>query len=226
MRICLFSDTHGNLVALEAVLADMKHQGAFDLTIMAGDLALMGPRPAETIDCLRALNIPIIVGNTDLMIVQSEPMGVWAREQIGQERIDYLARLPFAYSVQPAAGHELMIVHANPKNVDDALRPDTPESDVRNLVSHLNVDVLAFGHIHIPYIRKVDNLTLFDIASAGFPRDGDQRAAYGIAEWRDGQWRLSHRRVPYDVAKLLQDFQTCGMPRAERYAQLFENAKY
>src|SRR6476619_5504465 len=50
MRICIFSDTHGNVVALEAVIADMRTRAPFDLTIMAGDLAQFGPRPVETVD--------------------------------------------------------------------------------------------------------------------------------------------------------------------------------
>ena len=227
MCICIFSDTHGNLVALEAVLADMKQQGDFDLTVMAGDLALLGPRPAETIDCLRALNIPMITGNTEVMVVKGmEPLSQWTREQIGQARIDYLARLPFSYSVQPQVGHAMHIVHANPKDLDAALRPDTPESEVRELVAGLDAELLVFGHIHIPYIRSVDGLTLFDIASAGLPRDGDQRAAYGIAEWRHGQWHLQHRRVTYDIASVLADFNACGMPNAERQAHILERATY
>ncbi len=227
MRICIFSDTHGNVVALEAALADMRKHGPYDLTIMAGDLAMFGPRPAETIDRLRELNCLIIMGNTDEMVVkQDNRSALWAYEKIGRERVDFLSRLPFSYSVQPQVGHELLIVHANPKDLEAALRPDTPEDEVRSLVAGVKADVLAFGHIHIPYMRTVGPLTLFDIASAGLPRDGDKRAAYGIAEWTGREWRLNHHRVEYDQDAVVNDIRASDMPNAERWAQILQSATY
>jgi predicted phosphodiesterase len=234
MRICIFSDTHGNLVALDAVLADMRQQGAFDLLVMAGDLAMFGPRPAETIDRLRALDCLVLMGNTDAYIVEQageSPREMkaarWAAERIGAERVQYLARLPFAYSVQPSAGHELLIFHANPRDLEADLRPDRSEAHVRALLEGVRAEVLAFGHIHIPYIRQLGAQTLFDIASAGLPRDGDPRAAYGIAEWTapDG-WRLNHRRVAYDVDAVVADMRASGMPDAEKQIEILKSARY
>lgn len=227
MRICIFSDTHGNAVALEAVMADMRSRAPFDLTIMAGDLAQFGPRPAETVDMVRSLGCLVLTGNTDEYIVRNEHGGHdWVRSQLGQERLAYLAGLPFSYSVQPEAGHELLVFHANPCDVEQQMRRDTPEDELRSLLSGVNAEVLAFGHIHTPYIRRVEPHTLFDIASVGVPRDGDRRSAYGIAEWKDGQWHLEHVRVPYDVEAVVADIQSRNIPNGEQAIQVLRSARY
>ncbi len=233
MRICICSDVHGNLVALDALLADMRAQGAFDLVVMAGDLCMFGPRPAECIDRLRELHCLILKGNTDQYIVEEAgdsprelKAAKWSADRIGDERIRFLAGLPFAYSVQPAAGRELLIFHANPRDLEADLRPDRPEAYVRDLIGDVRADVLAFGHIHIPYIRTVGAQTLFDIASVGLPRDGDPRSAYGIAEWTNGKWQLQHRRVAYDVDAVAADMRASGMPNVEKQIGILKSARY
>jgi putative phosphoesterase len=227
MRICIFSDTHGNVVALDAVLADMRRRDRFDLMVMAGDLAQFGPRPAETVDRIRELGCPVLTGNTDQYIVANEKgWHDWVREQLGAERIAYLAGLPFSYSVEPAADHPLHIFHANPHDLEGQLRYDRPESEVRELIAGVRADVLAFGHIHTPYIRHVDDHVLFDIASVGLPRDGDTRAAYGIAEWSGGNWRLEHVRVPYDVEAVAADLRARNVADAEKNIQTLRSASY
>jgi hypothetical protein len=141
------------------------------------------------------------------------------RSQLGAERLAYLATLPFSYSVRPEAGHELLIVHANPRDVEQPMRRDTPEESLRQLLSGVTAEVVAFGHIHTPYIRTVDGITLFDIASVGLPRDGDVRSAYGIAEWKEGAWRLEHVRVPYDFEAVFADIRKRNMPAQEQVIQ-------
>ena len=64
MRVAIFSDVHGNLSGMEAVLADMERQRP-DLVVFAGDLCLFGPRPAECWRLLRERRIPAVIGNTD-----------------------------------------------------------------------------------------------------------------------------------------------------------------
>lgn len=127
MRIALLSDIHGNIVALDAVLADMAGRGPFDLTAVAGDLVWAGPWPAEVVDRVQALNGPVIQGNTDALFglaAEETPSGkdeiryrdhmAWMRDRLGPARVAYLAALPFSHRISPAAGHDLLIVHANP----------------------------------------------------------------------------------------------------------------
>ena len=85
MRVAVFSDVHGNVRALEAVLAELGARGPFDHVINGGDLAYGGPRPREAIDLLMQRAYPAVLGNTDVWIAGIEPGGgsvvAWARRQ-------------------------------------------------------------------------------------------------------------------------------------------------
>lgn len=90
---------------------------------------------------------------------------------------------------------DLLVVHANPLNLEDALFPNADDSMLERLLGGLDqqVEALAFGHLHIAYARRWRGLLLVDVASCGAPRDEDVRAAYGILSWRDGQWEAEIR---------------------------------
>lgn len=220
MRIAIFSDVHGNLSGLEAVLADIDRQGA-DLVVFAGDLCLMGPRPADTLRLVLDRRIPSVIGNTDGWIAGlAEPPGrsaavvEWTRDQLSEDDIARLARLPFALRVSPTArpADDLLVVHANPFNVDDMLYP--PESaqldryeeirqsdaELTGELSGIEAAVLAFGHLHVPNIRPLDRMTLVNVSSVSIPGDGDIRAKYAMLEWSGMSWTATHYRVAYDVA--------------------------
>src|SRR5436853_4845310 len=132
MRIAIISDIHGNQLAFEAVLEDLKQQPAVDHLIIAGDLCLFGPSPREVLETVQQLKCPVIQGNVDVEVVNGAPdkgtkkrsVVGWTREQIGQAGIDYLAALPFSHRITPPNGTDLLIVHANPLNVEDAIYPD------------------------------------------------------------------------------------------------------
>jgi predicted phosphodiesterase len=235
MRIAILADIHGNQLALDAVLADLKQQPTVDLIVVAGDLCLNGPRPREVLDTIRALGCPVLQGNVDVDVIENSAKGEkkraiirWTREQIGPSGIDYLASLPFSYRVANPAGTDLLCVHANPLNLTDALGPDTDESELQRLLGGLTpgIGALAFGHVHIAYTRRWRNLLLIDAGSCGLSRDGDTRASYAILTWQDGGWHAEHRRVPYDLYQVFQQFKTCGMPYYEKRIKILTEAHY
>jgi predicted phosphodiesterase len=236
MRIAVISDIHGNQLALETVLQDLQGQPRCDQLIIAGDLCLNGPRPREVLQIVRDLGCPVIQGNVDLETVTQAPekgekkrstVG-WTREQIGQEGIRYLADLPFSYRVDNAGGRDLLVVHANPLNLEDALFPNADDAILEHFLGGLDsrVGALAFGHLHIAYTRRWREFLLADVASCGVPRDEDLRAAYGILTWRENQWEAEIRRVPYDVQAVVKQIKTCGMPNAEKRVKVLLEARY
>ena len=236
MRIAILSDIHGNQLALEAVLRDLEDQERCDQLIVAGDLCLNGPRPCEVLQIVQDLHCPVIQGNTDLeMVTQAPEKGEkkrsvvsWTREQIGQSGIEYLAGLPFSYRVSNPVARDLLIVHANPLNLEDAIFPNADDEALESLLSGLDerVGALAFGHLHIAYTRHWRGLLLADVGSCGVPRDEDLRAAYGILTWQAGQWEAEIRRVPYDVQAVAKQIKTCGMPNAEKRSKVLLEARY
>src|SRR5207248_7807943 len=131
MRVAVISDIHGNQVALEAVLEDLSLQSGIDHLVIAGDLCLNGPCPRQVLQTVQQLGCPVIQGNVDAEVVNGAPdkgpkkrttVG-WTREQIGQVGVHYLASLPFSQRIHNSDGSDLLIVHANPLNLEDAIFP-------------------------------------------------------------------------------------------------------
>jgi len=243
MRIALISDIHGNLVALEAVLADMAQNGPFDEVVVAGDLAWSGPWPAEVVDRVRALDAVVIQGNTDAFFRRQPddaPEGkhearfarhlTWMLQQLGSERANYLASLPFSHRISPAPGHDLLVVHANPIDLDQPITSQMSEADLDKLLlpEHGEPDweVLAFGHIHVPFTRRWRGRLLVDVASVGSPMDGDRRAAYAILTWDGTTWHAEHRRVFYETPVVVRQMREGGLPRGKHFAERLMAASY
>jgi putative phosphoesterase len=236
MRVAIIADIHGNQLALEAVLADLQQQPAVDQLVIAGDLCLNGPRPKEVLHIVRGLNCPVIQGNVDVEVVEGKPDAGpkkreilrWTREQIGNKGVNYLASLPFSHRVTNPYGNDLLIVHANPLNLEDAIFPTSPDSKLEHLLGELEptIGALAFGHLHIAYTRRWQHLLLVDTGSCGLPRDDDQRAAYAILTCENNLWEAEHRRVSYDIKAVVKQIKTCGMPHAEKRIKVLTAATY
>jgi predicted phosphodiesterase len=216
MRVAILADIHGNLPACEAVLADVAHHGA-DVVVAAGDLALRGAHPKETVELLLSRCNALLVGNTDAYIAGMYLGGAyrerehwktelleWTRDQLGPELVRRLGELPFSVRYTPRRGQDLYICHANPRNLEDSLEPTLDEVTLRRFLAHLDAAACAFGHLHFPYRRRIGRMLLADVASAGIPRDGDARAAYGVFTWTPRGWRVQIRRVRYAVRQTTQ----------------------
>jgi len=236
MRIAIISDIHGNQVALEAVLQDLKRQPDVDHLIVAGDLCLNGPCPREVLETVRGLHCPVLQGNVDFEVVTMAPekgekkrnTAAWTREQIGQEGIDYLASLPHSHRIVNSHGNDLLIVHANPLNLEDAIFPNASDSELERLLGGLDngIGAMAFGHLHIAYTRRWRRLFLVDVGSCGLPRDEDLRASYAILSWQANSWMAEIRRVAYDVQAVVKQIKMSGMPNVEKRIKTLLEAKY
>lgn len=164
--IAILSDIHGNAAALDAVLADLAAV-PHDAVVVAGDLVLHGPRPAEALARVRDLVAPTISGNTDHYVLADEvPAGLdllvgSVRERIGVDGMAYLAGLPFDHRVTPpggaSPGDDLLVVHATPTDVDAVLIleadpfgtwPVTPAEEATALLGDARANLIVFGHIH------------------------------------------------------------------------------
>jgi len=118
------------------------------------------------------------------------------------------------------------VVHANPRDLEEQIRPDSADALVRPLLEGVSAEVIAFGHYHVPFVRSLDRWTLVDVASAGMPRDGDQRGVYATLDWQDGAWRIAHHRVPFDIQAVARDYAAVGYPEAQQAAQRLLRARY
>lgn len=209
MRVAILSDIHGNLFALDAVLADLKRQ-APDRVIVAGDLAWGGSRPEEVITKLLECGWPMIAGNTDRWLVFDNPPGnplyQWTRERLSAPSLRFLAELPLEHRVSVSGRADILVVHSAPGDPDVWVDPDAPDDEFRRIIGKVDTAWVARGHDHHVYVKFVGGLTLVGVGSVGLPWDGDVRAAYALFDWSDqGAWQVHHRRVPYDVEAAVKD---------------------
>ena len=193
-------DIHGNLPALEAVLADAAAAGATRY-VLGGDYALFGPWPAETVDRLRELDADWIRGNgerwtanpedaTQNDVVQGAIRA--SRAALGEETVAELAALPTDLTLG-----DTRFVHASPPSDVRGILP-TPGDDEPELLAGVTEDRLVFGHTHLQFRRRAaGGLELINPGSVGMPFDGDTRAAYALIA-DDGDFEC--RRVAYDHA--------------------------
>jgi predicted phosphodiesterase len=197
--LALLYDIHGNLPALEAVLADLDGR-AVDRYLIGGDMAPFGAWPAETVARLHALDDAVwIRGNTERWLVEplpeDQPMAAAVqacREALGDALADELGALPESARIDATT----MAWHGSPKSDMESFRPE-PDNDEVELLEGVTDARLVFGHTHLQFQRPAasDGVELLNPGSVGVPLDGDHRAAYGLIA-PDGAVQL--RRVEYD----------------------------
>ncbi len=219
MRIAVVSDIHGNLPALEAVIADLAETRP-DQVVLGGDLALGGPHPTEVVDRLRDLGWPSVLGNTDAALGGLEAIppaarggfipGVAAhtREMLGDERTSWLTSLPLEWR-----SGDLVVVHAVPGDCWAIVAHDASDESVRDAFGGTGARMAAYGHIHHAFVRRMGALTVVNSGSVSLSLDRDVRASYVLI---DGD-RVEHRRVAYDLEQVAADYLAGGYPMAGTY---------
>ena len=199
--LALIYDVHGNLPALDAVLADAARQGA-DAYLIGGDVALFGPWPEATVARLRELAPATwIRGNGERWT--ADPAAAPERMRggthaaaaaLGDALVAELGALPES---APLA-HGTRAWHASPVSDVRSFLPE-PADDEAELLEGVRDARLVFGHTHLPFARTSEfgGVVLVNPGSVGMPLDGDHRAAYALLH-DDGT--IEHRRVGYDHA--------------------------
>ncbi len=230
-RAIFMSDIHGNITALQAVAQSIPE---CDAVFVAGDHCLDGAKPAETLDLLTSLGWTLIMGNTDRDIAASEPDGKglrndrirWTRAALGPDRLERLANLPFSATHAADGIDSVLVVHANPLNMDQHMAPSVGEEELRLFLEDVPSNIVVFGHIHIPYMRPVGRHLLVDVSSVGHPKDLDRRPTYTIMTW-DGSGRsIEQVRIPYDVSEACDLLLDSGMPGAREQVDALLRASY
>lgn len=234
MRIAVLSDIHGNLTGLDACLADLGAQGGADVIVAAGDLCLDGPKPKKVLQRLEEVGAQSIRGNTDRYLADpgdetfdtiEHQQIEWTRADLGEKWLQWLAALPFAIRIGED-DNQLLVVHANPINDHEHLWPDAEDDLLERLVGREQATAIAFGHLHLPYVRMWRGKMLVNVASCGLPKDGDARAGYAIFTGRNGGWEVKHRRVDFDVKKVATQLADCGIPGKEELIATLRRHRY
>ncbi|MGC2697544.1 MAG: metallophosphoesterase family protein [Candidatus Angelobacter sp.] len=237
MRIAILSDIHGNLTALDAVLADLRQQKP-DLVLHGGDLPYGGCNPAEVIDCIVQEGWKGVLGNTDEMLwniaaradleasapklkplfkVLFDSCAPATTRMIGEARLNWLRGLPSEIR------HEnLALMHASPGNLWRAPMHSANDPEFEKTYKPLNAEIVVYCHIHLPFIRNAGSMTICNAGSVGSPYDGDPRSSYLLID--DG--KPSIRRVEYDIAKEVGRLLASDYPHKEWIAEMRRKGSY
>ena len=239
MRVALLSDIHGNLFALEAVLAALT-QTTIDQIVCLGDVALFGPQPSEVLAKMQALACPVVIGNTDAWALEPQPLAVrdeqsvfihaiesWGAAQLGEVERAYLRTFQPTVELTLGDGIPFLGYHGSPHSYHDLLVATTPDTDVATLLGDQQAVVLAGGHTHAQYVRRYQNKWLLNPGSVGLPyeigADGTVRnppwAEYALLEGTTSGVTIALCRAFYDVAPLLATAKASGMPYAELWCK-------
>ena len=226
IRLAIISDIHGNLPALEAVLADIDAQGLTDIYHL-GDLVGYNPFPNETVALIAERCIPGITGNYDQAVLAqvSDPIGellnakitpmgreiyAWTVREVNLQSRAFLAAQPRHLSLARGTWR-LLLTHGSPRHIKDYVRPTWPDEMVGDLLSEVKEDILFTGHTHIPLVRQVKGKWLLNPGSVGFPKDGNPQAAYAVLEFGQ-ELKVNIRRVKYDIERTIRAILKRGLP--------------
>jgi len=235
MKIAVISDIHGFSLALDRVLADIEAEPGIDQIVVAGDLCEGGPDPRGVLDRLTNLGAEIVQGNTDRDLAngsRTSKSATYTTDRIGPDGISYLASLPFDRRITPPDGSspddDLLVVHANPFDLDRHIPPDASDHELQELVGDTRAAVIAFGHIHIAYTRQWRNCQLVDVSAVGNPKDGDLRSKWGLFTWdlAANRWTCELRYVDYPLAETIEQIRVSGMPNPDKVIEALERASY
>ncbi len=236
MRLATFSDVHGNIHALEAVLDDIDQQG-IDQLYCLGDLVGYGAFPNQVIELIRKRQIPTIRGNYDdgvgydkdqcgCAYIDKEMRRLghisleWSKEQVTAENKAYLRLLPSRIPVD-LQQKRFLLVHGSPGRINEYVYADRAAKSLSRIAQAADADVLVMGHTHLPYVKEVNGVLFVNDGSVGKPKDGDKRAAYAIYDI-GAELQVTIRRVAYDVEAAAAAVRASALPN--QFAELLETA--
>ena len=229
-RIAALSDVHGNAVALAAVRVALKAAKP-DAIVVAGDHVLNGPDPSATVDALRELEADgalIVQGNTDIAVADFDygaafpwftdgvPDSVryaaeWAHDTLGDERLDWLRRLPAERRLR-FEDTLILVTHASPGSQTAGFDPHLDPSVVTERLSRTDARLIVCGHTHLPDVRDFGWKQIVNDGSAGYVFDGDPTASWALIELDGEDVSVSIKRTEFDVLAVSNALSARGLP--------------
>ena len=211
MRVAALYDIHGNLPALEAVLAEVERERV-DAIVVGGDLAAGPPQPREVLALLRSLpNAHCIRGNAD-RLRDPEYTGDdgldWLLERLDDDQADWLVELPFSVVLD-----DTLYVHATPQDDRTIVTELTTDDKLAGLLSEVEQSRIVAGHTHMQLERRVGEKLFVNAGSVGWPYEGGTGAYWAII----GD-TVELRRTDYDLERAAELVRASGHPRAEEIA--------
>ena len=230
-RLIVLSDVHGNAIALEAVRAAIRSEKP-DLVAVAGDLVLNGPDPSGAVDLLRAMEADgavIVSGNTDVAVADFDYAAAfpwmtdgvpdtfraaaeWAHDELGDERISWLRRLPCERRLRAEDGTMILVCHASPGSQTAGFDKELDPNVVIERASRTDARVIACGHTHLPEVRDLGWKIVVNDGSAGYVFDGEPNASWARIDIGGDGVVAEINRTEFDVLAVANAISARGLP--------------
>lgn len=226
MRTAILADIHGNLPALEAVVADLRQMRP-DAVFLAGDQVNRCPWSNEVMDLLAAEGWPMIAGNHELVLAKMGQAGAaphlsdrrrfpdlwWTLEHLRPEHLETIQRLPVETHLAIDGVAPILMVHGSPFKVTVGFTSDLADAQIQRLLDGATEPVVVGAHTHRPLDRQVGPQRVLNPGSVGMPYNGDPRAQYLLLDADASGLHASFRQVDYPVEAVRREFERRDMMR-------------
>ena len=208
MRVAVLCDVHGNLPALEAVVAELASIDV-DRIVCGGDV-VAGPFPRECLDKLVDLDAVFVRGNADRKSPRA-PEGTWEWivAKLDPKSVEFLRELPQAVSLGG-----VLYCHGSPRDDDEILTRVSSDERFRAALEGVEERLVVGGHTHVQFERVVDGIRFVNAGSVGIPYEGKQGAFWALLDGED----VDFRHTPYAVEAAAAVIRTSGYPGADQIA--------
>lgn len=236
MRIGLFGDIHANLIALDAVLADMR-QHELDMLVCLGDLAITGPHPHEVVRRVQSLGCVVVRGNWDDWAVQvragrhpsgdNRPIDLWCAERLTAEDLAFLDGFPLTYELPLPGTQSLLCYHGSPHNYNDLITSTASREELDQLLEGRRAGIMAGGHTHVAMLRRHADALVINPGSvsenwrlSAWPTQlFNAHAEYALVTVDDASTSVTFHRVPIDHRAVIGEAQRRNMPDVEWWSE-------
>ena len=232
MRVAALYDVHGNLPALEAVLAEVRRRQV-DRIVVGGDV-YPGPLAERALDLLLDLDLPVgfLHGNGDRILVElasgNEPSGVpelhrasllWAAERLKPEHRQVMAAWPATLELDFPSCGAVLFCHATPRNDTEIFTRRTPDAVLGPVFEGVDAPLVICGHTHMPFDRRVGDLRVVNAGSVGMSF-GSPDACWLLLEG-EGAEIVAPQRTAYDLKAAAERIRASEDPGAATFAESY-----
>ena len=233
LKLALLSDVHGNYLALQKVLEDLDNDDHH--IVCLGDVAWGGPQPVEVIARLRKLACPVVMGNTDEVLIGKRKenlkrpdarkltqIGEWCKSTLSPSDLAFIKS--FKETVNIKVGYEEMLCyHGSPRSNIEGIFSITDDKKLSTMIASHPERLLAGGHTHIQMVRRFRDRLIINPGSVGLPFEiaGEKgsrnpaRAEYATINYEGGNLSVNLKRVEYDVSELKETVYESKFPHKE-----------
>jgi predicted phosphodiesterase len=218
-RVAVLSDVHGNAVALEAVLADVRRE-APDLVVFGGDLT-WGPMPRETLALVAELDLPSVFvrGNAERSLLESQDetseRARWMHRRHTADDLALLATFVENVAFDIAGLGPTRFCHGSPRSDEELVTPRTSEARIREMTASISEGVLVTAHTHLQFDRWVAGIRSVNPGSVGMPYE-DRRGAFWALLGPD----VDLRRTEYTLDRAVEAYRATDDPLVEQMVEI------